>query len=240
MAYSSRKTMKKRPSGSKSKAPRKTMKKRASAPYRNVNLKKSIEKKVIDVKENSMVFAQSTSLASGHFEIGATPQPSQGLDANQRIGNRIYLTGARLDMEFQTQSATQEAFKYRWFLVRIPDCNSVATTDAITSDFLDPNVFNTTKYDWHSQTDHERSGGFRIVASGTGKLAPDPITAINPASRNQLRKYLRLGHEIKWDNSTSLVVTNQYRLILLGDSGNTATNTGAFCNYSIRYYFTDN
>lgn len=239
MPYSSRKTMKRRPKGAK-KPKNKTMKKRSTF-RKNVNLGKSIEKKIFDYPQGSVGFAQATgSGLTGHNYANPTPEPANGTAVNERIGNRIMVTGARLDLEFSGQASLQNEFRYRWYLIRMPDSGAVGGTDDMTDEFLDPNPFDPTKYDWHSPTDHERSSSFRIVATGTGKLIADSITG--QTSRTQIRKYLKLGHILKYDNVTAPppVVTNQYRLIFLGDSGNTTTSTGAVARFNIRWYYTDN
>jgi len=213
-------------------------------PYRNLNLSKSIEKKVIDETHDNLLFAQSFgtlgSYQSAHYQIDVTPQPTLGVDANQRIGTRFMTTGARMDMEIISQASQINIFRYRWFLVRIEDTNNLATGTDVTPQFLDPNVFNPTFYDWHSSTDHERRNGFKIVASGTGKIEPDSITG--QTGRVQMRKYLRLGHVVKFEygSGTQPVVQNQYRMILLGDSGNTTSQTGCIANVNFRWYYTDN
>jgi hypothetical protein len=215
-----------------------------SKPFRNVNLALSVEKKVIDETHTNLLFAQSFgslgNFQSAHYQIDVTPEPVQGTDANQRIGTRFMTTGARMDMEIIAQANTTSIFRYRWFIVRIEDCNSLLTGTDVTPMFLDPNVFNPTFYDWHSSTDHERKNGFKIVSSGTGKIEPDSISG--QTGRIQLRKYLKLGHVIKFEYGTAPqpVVQNQYRMIILGDSGNTTSQTGCIANVNFRWYYTDN
>lgn len=243
MPYSSRKTMKKRPmTRSKKSKKNKTIKKRTT--FRNVKPSVSIEKKVLDNTHENLLFGQRFgtlgSEASAHYQLDVTPTPTLGVDANQRIGTRFMTTGARMDMEIRSQANLVNSFKYRWFLVRIEDSNNLATGTDITPQFLDPNPFNPTYYDWHSPTDHERRNGFKIVASGTGRIQPDSLTG--QLGRVQLRKYLRLGHIVKFEygSGTQPVVQNQYRMVILGDSGNTTDQTAAIASVNFRWYYTDN
>lgn len=241
MPYSSRKTMKRRPKTRSKKSKKNTTRKNYASIRKNVNTKVSIEKKVFDYTIGSLSFAQSnTAGVTGHNSANPTPTPSNGTAVNQRIGNRIMVTGARLDIEIQSMSSHNSEFRYRWYMVRVPDSGNLAPATDITTEFLDENPFATNIYDWHSPTDHERSSSFKIVASGTGKLLADQIAG--QSARAQLRKYLKLGHILKFDNtgSPTPVVTNQYRMIFLGDSGDVTAATGATARFNIRWYYTDN
>jgi hypothetical protein len=231
----SKSSLRKKGMGSKQK--KKNMKRK---PFRkNVNPTVSIEKKVFDFSQGSLSFAQTIGSFSGHNYSNPTPAIANGTAVNQRIGNKVMLTGARLDIEFTGQTSQNNAVKYRWYLIRMPQQGAAQMSGDPTDEFLDENPFATGIYDWHSSIDHERSQSFKVVATGTGRLAADQIAG--QTSRAQLRKYLKLGHIVKYDNDIpGTVVENQYRIIFLADSGDVTAATGLTAKYNIRWYYVDN
>lgn len=224
----------------KKKTKKNTSRKNYSSYRKNINVKGSIEKKVFDFTQSSIAFAQTnTAGISGHNYSNPTPAIAKGVEVNQRIGNKIMLTGARLDIEFTGQPSQTNGLRYRWYMIRMTETGAAQLTGDPTDEFLDENPFATGIYDWHSPIDHERLKSFKVVATGTGKLIPDSIAG--QTSRQQLRKYLKLGHVLKYDNDVAqTVVENQYRIIFLADSGDVTATTGATAKYNIRWYYTDN
>lgn len=207
---------------------------------KNVYPSKSIEKKVFDFTQSSIAFAQQNTVGiSGHNYSNPTPTIANGTAVNQRIGNKIMLTGARLDIQFHGQNTQSSALRIRWYMIRMPQQGAAQMSGDPTDEFLDENPFMPGIYDWHSAIDHERSNSFKVVATGTCKLEADQLTS--QTSRCQIRRYLKLGHIVKYDNDVSnTVVENQYRMIFLSDSGDTFASTGAQCAFNIRWYYTDN
>jgi len=223
----------------KKKSKKNTSRKNYSSLRKNVKPSVSIEKKVFDFTQSSIAVAQFNGAGSGHNYSNPTPTIANGTAVNQRIGNKIMLTGARLDIEFHGQSIQSSALRLRWYLIRMPQQGSSQMSGDPTDEFLDENPFQAGIYDWHSPIDHERSQSFKIVSTGTCKLMADQLTS--QTSRWQVRKYLKLGHIVKYDNDVpGTVVENQYRMIFLADSGDTAATSGAQCKYNIRWYYTDN
>ena len=245
MAYSRRTTQKKRNSTSRKlrKPKNQTVKKRSPRTFRkNTDTVRSIEKKIYDSTHPSLSFAQYRGAANltGHTSITPSPAPALGLTASDRIGNKIFVTGCRMDMEILGQANQSSTFRYRWYLIRVPDCTSILSSDDLTQEFLDQNPF-APVYDWHSPRDMEMGSSYKVVATGTGKLESDNIAG--QVAHSQIRKYLKINQAIKFENlSPYAMVQNQFRMILLGDSGNhdAAYLTGAAANINFRWFYTDN
>lgn len=224
----------------KKKSKKNTSRKNYSSLRKNVKPSVSIEKKVFDFTQSSIAVAQTnTAGVSGHNYSNPTPTIANGTAVNECIGNKVMLTGARLDIEFTGQASHTNTLRYRWYLIRLPQQGSSQLSGDPTDEFLDQNPFATGIYDWHSPVDHERSQSFKIVATGTGKLIADQIAG--QTARAQLRKYLKLGHILKYDNDVSRTpVENSYRMIFLADSGDTTAASGMQVKYNMRWYYVDN
>ena len=230
-----RKQYRKRSTGNRK---RTGMRKRNYTKNRPVGL--SAEKKYIEHGFTSQTFGlYNGSPSNGYYVTQTTPRPIQGLGNNARIGQKIFCTGAIMDVEIYSQANVTNAIRYKYFVVRIPDAYDNPATDIVPAMF-DPNPFLTSVYDWHSNLDPEKTSQFKIISKGQGMLKPDSIAG--QTSRTQFRKYLKLGFELKWDDTTlaSESVKNQWRVILFADTGDTSLTTGMACSMNFRTFYLDN
>lgn len=206
---------------------------------KNTALVPSAEKKYFDHGFTNLPSAQYTGPLVGYLVENVTPIPSQGLGQNNRIGQKIFATGCILDCRITTQSSVTNAIKYKYYLVRIPDCYDYPATDIVPSMF-DSNPFNSGVFDWHSNLDPETQGQFKVMAKGQGTILPDSIAG--QTGIVQFRKYLKLGFASKWDSLTLLSqpVSSQWRLILFTDTGDNSANTGVTASMNFRTFYLDN
>lgn len=235
-AYAKRKQTRRR-----TKVPRKRAGMRKKVYRKNTALIPSAEKKYFDHGFTNLPFAQYNGILNGYLVENITPLPVQGLGSNNRIGSKIFLTGAIMDIQFVSQANSTNQFRYRWYLVRIPDCYDFPATDIVPAMF-DSDPFNAGIYNWHSNLDPEKQSQFKIVAQGQGSLRPDSLAT--QTSRVQSRKYLKLGFDLKWDTAVLLdqSIKNQLRMIVFADSGDSAgaSLTGANVSVNLRSFYLDN
>jgi len=87
-------------------------------------------------------FGQVNNNANGIYMIDVTPDISQGLDGNARIGNSIKLTGMSFPIQFDGMTSTVSARKIKVMLVKVNSAdNGVSLTEAI-NDLYDTNPIN--------------------------------------------------------------------------------------------------
>lgn len=209
---------------------------------KNTALVPSAEKKYFDYGITSQAFAQYNNFIAGTNGYSCTDQSiicNRGLGPNARIGNKVFMTGGILDIQMVAQPSVTNAIKYKWFVVRVPDSYDYPSVDIVTPMF-DANPFTTGIFDWHSNLDPETASQFKIVAKGQGTLRPDSISG--QTSRNQTRRYLKLGFPCKWDSDVlnAPPITNQLRLIMFADSGDNSTSTGILGSVNFRMFYLDN
>jgi len=210
---------------------------------KNTSLIPSAEKKYFDFGFTAINVAQYydavVSGSNGYTCQETSLKCDQGLAVNARIGNKVFLTGGILDLQIATMTSQTNAIKYKWYLVRIPDCYDYPAQDIVPPMF-DANPFNTGIFDWHSNLDPETASQFKIVAKGQGTLKADNIAS--QTSRVQQRKYLKLGFPCKFDNQTtgSPPVTNQLRMVVFADTGGIVQGTGITVSTNFRLFYLDN
>lgn len=210
---------------------------------KNTQVIASAEKKYFDYGVPGNNFAQyndpAVSGSNGYHVSDQSLKCDQGLGVNARIGNKVFLTGAIMDLQFATQTSQTNAIKYKWFLVRIPDCYDYPPVDIVPAMF-DTNPFNVNIFDWHSNRDPETGSQFKIVAKGQGTLRADSLAA--QTSRAQIRRYLKLGFPCKFDNNVTGTppITNQMRLIMFADTGGVSVGTGITGSVNLRVFYLDN
>jgi hypothetical protein len=102
----------------------------------------NVEKKYKDRDVVDGHFGQVNVNANGIYMVDVTPDISQGLDSDNRIGNSIKLTGMSFPIQFTGSLHTVSARKIKVMLVKVNSAdNGVTETEAI-NDLYDVNPIN--------------------------------------------------------------------------------------------------
>lgn len=199
----------------------------------------NVEKKRVDVADGTGIpLGLQATLAEGAFKVDMSPAIPQGVTANTRNGNSIKFVSACLDFQVTQQVNTVNAFRYKWYFICRPDSSQVLTAPNAHLQMFEPNLF-TGFRDYHANRDPEYFHQFRIVKSGSGYIGQDQLTAGVGIKQHKIP--LKLNHHQKYNTDASLTTTkNQFFLIIVADSGDTNTSTGAIVKYNLRYYYVDN
>lgn len=210
--------------------------------YKDVALLKraiNVEKKRVDVADGTGVpLGLQATAAEGAFKVEMTPPIAQGITGNTRNGNSLKIVSACLDFQVSQQVNAINAFKYKWYFVCRPDASVATTPTAVFQNMFEINPF-TGFRDLHSNRDPEFFHQVRIIKTGNGYLSQDSIT--NGTGIRQHKVPLKLSHHFKYLSDAALSTTkNQFYLIIVADTGDTNTSTGAVVKYNMRYYYVDN
>jgi len=200
----------------------------------------NIEKKRYDNTQSTAVaFAQSNGVGvSGQFSAIISPKPDQGTAQGQRVGASIKVVSGVLDMQITQQSATLNALKVKYWVVKRPDNSSSYSANLSVAQFLEPNPFSGIN-DYYSSRDSEFFTAFKVVKSGTMILAQDQITS--GVAIKQIKVPLSFNDHLKFPNDASVVTTkNQFYLFIQCSGGDVLLNTGCTVVYNMRWYYTDN
>jgi len=211
----------------------------------------NVEKKFIDQDlVNDATVGQSNDESYGYYIADVTPEMSQGVGENNRIGNSIKLTGMVIRANFRQQSSSGKRIA-KVCLIRSK------TQDAgndVVNDLFDNNPL-TGFVDFHSPMNYAgmrgRASSHQIVATRYVKIESsndeDAVATLKmPVKLNDLLRFS--------SNSDTSPEDCRYKLVIFLDYGNrnilsSTSNlgcvipgvaTGAILNHQVRAWYVDN
>lgn len=224
---------------------------------RDINMLKTIinsEKKRLTLSNRDMNFAQlANSTGSGHWLLDMTPNPSQGLGYQNKIGSSIKLHSTHFDFQFTGQVSTVSAIKIKIEVIQVVG-QPFSNVQDIMGKYIMPNNFITgaTIYDVSSARDPDYFKNFRVLKRKYVILPEDQMTGDVPLRQISMGLKYKNHHVRNNDNDPTLS-QGQILLLITADRGNAGTitstaqgaaiqaaNTGVKFGYDITHYFYDN
>lgn len=185
----------------------------------------------------------SGSTTDGYYASYISPNPTQGIQAGQRIGNSIKVVSAMFQAQITPQAnANLDDLTFRWFIVNKPDCGTQTTPPNMMNQFLNTNPFSG-RIDTFSNRDPEYYNAYRIVASGKGKIKMSDTASTNKVPSWNIKKPLKLSLHQKYNGNNSTQTTkNQLYLIFVADNGDCGAGdlTGLNLKWTCDFYYVDN
>lgn len=201
-------------------------------------------KRLVNVEKRRVetTLLTQTSFSGGSADFFAaqiTPIISQGIAQGGRIGNKLKLISACLDLQIKGNLNCVNQFRYKWYVVCKPDSTATTTTaSSATNNMFEVNTF-TGNVDYHSNRDAEFFKNYRIIAKGKGSLQQDQISGATAI--NQIKVPLKLSHHLTYNADANVnTTTNNFYLMILGDSGTAAALDGGLVLYNVRWWYVDN
>lgn len=221
----------------------------------------NIEKKY-DTKYSgtTLYVGQVSANDSGHLIIDVTPSPLEGPAFNERIGQKIAMTGMVLDCQIMQMGAmiTGPAHIHVDIFQKVGEAN-VAITNLI-GQIYDGNVFIDQQnagvnniYDAYAERNMDYFRTYRKIRGCKIKVDIDTLSSgQNLIASKKLPIKFNKPHVVKY-NSAGTVTEGQLIMVVRSDIGNaslttactlagvsaTPVNTGYIFRYNIREYYTD-
>lgn len=207
-------------------------------------MEKSVEKKLVYNELYDQSVGQVNINSAGYLSFLTTPTPAQGTSQNQRIGNRIMLTGFHYNcMLIEQSTKTQRTAKFYWAIVNDRNnVNNVYTTG---------NASNPVQAMYNSNAFIRTSGGtdasiraygsprnvntmarFQILRSGGFTIPGDVVQAGSTFPISNRNKSWSFGKKFKKPleiafNSSGETVKNELFFVIFCDSGNISSSTNS-------------
>lgn len=222
----------------------------------------NVEKKYKDRDVISGHFGQVNVNANGIYMIDVTPDISQGLNSDNRIGNSVKLTGMSFPIQFDGMLQTITARKIKVMLVKVNSAdNGVTETEAI-NDLYDVNPINGI-LDMNSPRAYRshKHDGIKVIRSKVYRLPPVPSTMrgdddnVDSTERTSfMAKFnVKLNEVVRYHASGDTKPDGcRYYMYFFADKGNvgatdstldvpvTQTNTGVGFRLGQRSWWVDN
>lgn len=205
-------------------------------------LSKTLEKKFVYQELYDQEVGQISINSAGYLSFLTTPYPSQGTSQNQRVGNKISITGFHYNCMLKEQS-TNTSKTTHFYYALVNDRNNydnVYTTgnaDNPVQAMFKSNSFIRTAGEadagirtYGSPRNENTMGRFQVLRSGSFRIAPDMISPLSthpPSNRVKswsFGKKFKKPLEITYD-STSASVNNELFMVIFCDTGNISTTT---------------
>lgn len=170
----------------------------------------------------------------GIYKVDVTPDVSQGLDSDERIGNSLKLTGMSFPLQFTGSSLCLSARRIKVMLFRVSSAdNGVTETEAI-EDYYDTNPINGI-VDMNSPRAYRthRHDGIKLIRSKVYRLPAVKDTGYAGAGAEPLEassfmaKFnVKLNDIMRYNSSSDTKPDGcRYYLYIFCDKGNVGTST---------------
>nr|UOF76869.1 capsid protein [Cressdnaviricota sp.] len=212
------------------------------------------EKKRLEVNPTSTFnVAQVNGNNSGHFLIDLTPNVSQGIGFNNKIGNSIKWHSSFLDMQFSTQNANISGQTLKIEIVKVVG-QPFTTVSDVLGRYIEPTAFigGGTIYDLHSPRDPDYFKNYVVLHRRYVKIPEDSISSQMQVKRIQIGLKLK-NHHVRTNDNDPTLTMGQVFMIITADQGNFSTSTastlavptqavstGVDIRYQFVHYFYDN
>ena len=242
MPFKKRRYPSKRPARKYSRKPKGTTLGRLSKQVKNLQMICKPEKKYTDVSQTTITYLgqYDTVGEDGAFYASLTPEISGGSNISSRVGNKIQLVSAYLQIQLRQQSSTQAPVRYRYWIMR----RKINTPDDIGSAATFNNYFLTNPFsevrDYFSNPDMETMKQLQVVARGKGLVRADTMGTGSQAMTAFIKRPLKLNFPQTYDNANATTPNdNKLYLFVQCDNGTIANNTGLQMEYTCRFWYTD-
>ena len=218
-------------------------------------LAKVIEKKVADpiytpVGQTIAFGANNNTTTSGWAALDLNPNISQGVAANQRIGNKLDIVSGHIQVQLNGGSSQYLATKFKIMLILKTDVANPESANATTTKLLLPNVF-TGLIDTNSSQNVGQRANYKILRTISATLpAAQTQTSMLmgvPTSPAVGTKNVSMGFKFKkpleqvYDDN-GLIQTTRNSLVLLflgGNDSNVSQGSGIEAKFYAQFYYTD-
>jgi len=215
------------------------------------------EKKCLTYASNIQPVGQVNGATSpGFFIEDMTPDPAQGLQANQRIGNSIKWVSTDFHFQISAQGNNIDKQKIKFVFVRVVGRAEAA---APTANIWDANPFITGSslgvVDYNSSRNQDFFKDYKIIRTKTYYHTADNISGEKGIINGRIGLKFKTNNHVRFDtNTTTIASQGQIWMYVFVDNGNIspttpctlagisnpAINTGITLNYYYSNYFYDN
>jgi len=213
-----------------------------------------VEKKVFNARPEVSLFGQAEGTNTpqgGCFINDITPQISQGVAVNERVGNMINISSINISHQIQTQKGCAQSFKYKLMIFYSEYADTTLTNLQVLQRIFQPNIF-TGLFDYFSTRNSDYYREYKLVYAYKGYIKENQITSVLRQNTKQQSK--RFGHNIRFSGGSTTPTQGQYWMVLQADSGNCDPSlqalgipnlitvdplTGSDMQLGIKWYFTD-
>jgi len=230
-------------------------KKSLTSQLNKLGITKPEKKRIQGTLSGDNAMGQSFGDVSGYLSYDITPQCTQGSNINNRIGNKISLTGIYFSVQLRQMINATGPVRVDLYIIKLYGDNDVSAVD-LTRLIFTKNDFISggDVWDIYSQKNIDYAKNYQIIRRKRMYIKPDQFTG------QQMPTQLTFGHKFKEPHvvrysGTSASGFDSGRLIMMAFSSNgnasavTASSlvgtptigvsTGQLLSYSIRYFFTD-
>lgn len=199
------------------------------------------EKKFMDIGSDVVTsFAQYDTGAGvdGALVTQLNPIPATGLGTDQRVGSKIQLTSAYLQIQLKQQSSCKSPVRYRYWLVRRLQNNPSDTPESTAfGDMFSLNPFSGVR-DFFANKNILNINAYKTIARGQGVIKGDET------SSQQQFGYIKRGLKLDFPhvyavNTATHSEINKMYLFIQCDNGIIASNTGLQAEWTCRFWYTD-
>jgi len=237
-----RKKQTKRPARKYSRKPKGSTLGRLTKQVRNLQIMCKPEKKYVDVNQDTIAYLgqYDTVGDDGAYYSSLSPVITGGSNSSSRVGNKVTLCSAYLQIQLRQQSSTQAPVRYRYWIMN----RKINTPDDIGSAATFNNYFLTNPFsdvrDYFSNPDMETMKQLKVVARGHGVVKGDTMGTGSQAMTAFIKKPLKLNLVQTYDNANATTSNdNKLYIFVQCDNGTIANNTGLQMEYTCRFWYTD-
>lgn len=186
------------------------------------------EKKHKDADVATSAIGQVNANADGYVWYDVTPDITQGIDGDERIGNSLKLTGLTFPLQFSQQVSCFGGRKVRVSLLRVTSADNGVSGDEAIADYWDTNPLTTVRdYNAPKAYRNQKTDGIKCVRTMTvyvpaPKLRNDDsqVSDIELSSKS-VRMSIKLNDIFRYNASSDTKPDGiRYYIVIQMDSGN--------------------
>lgn len=240
MAYKRKST--KRPARKYSRKPKGTALSRLARQVKMMAIQNKPEKKYMDVGSDYVTsFGQYNGTGvDGALVAGLNPIPATGTGTDQRIGSKIQLCSAYLQIQIKQQSQCKSPVRYRYWVVRRLQNNPSDTPpNTAYGDMFSLNPFSGVR-DYFSNKNILNINAYKTIARGQGIIKGDETSSQQQIGFVKRGLKLDFPHVYAVGTSTHSEINKMY-LFIQCDNGDiiNPTYTGLQAEWTCRFFWTD-
>lgn len=217
-----------------------------------------VEVKRINTTYNATDYSmgQVSGNAVGYFASDVTPPISTGTNISSRIGNEVKIKSLYMTLQFRQMSAATQPCKITMYLFRAKGFNQDAVSNIVESLWNSNNYIGTGTSTWDTGSDIniDQLGNYRILCKRNFYIKPDQFSGQQMVQSPTVGLKFKTPLNLRYTGTSATPVSQgRIMVVFFCNSGNassitasnlinvpiTATNTGIFLNYNIKWYFTD-
>lgn len=193
----------------------------------------NVEKKYKDADVATTSVGQVVGNSDGLVWYDVTPDITQGIDSDERIGNSLKLTGLTFPIQFSQQVSCFGARKVRVSLLRVTSADNGVDGNDATGDYWDKNPISLCRdYNAPKAYRNQKTDGIKCVRTMT-VFVPAPITDNATAgtvdntevNSKSVRMSVKLEDIFRYNDSSATKPDGiRYFLVFQCDSGNRSSS----------------